>query len=108
MPFEHVEGRIAYLKAELKITDAQAQPWSVFAETMRANAAAMKAMHDDMMKGGMAVGLPDHLAAEQKMMSARLAMLGRMETAVKPLYAVLSAQQREAIDQAMAGPMGMM
>jgi LTXXQ motif family protein len=35
MPFEHVEGRIAFLKAELKITDAQAPQWNAFAETLR-------------------------------------------------------------------------
>ncbi len=46
MPFEHVEGRIAYMKAELKVTDAQLVPWNAFADTMRADASAMKAMHD--------------------------------------------------------------
>ncbi|PWC70184.1 hypothetical protein TSH20_07215, partial [Azospirillum sp. TSH20] len=34
LPFEHVEGRIAFLKAELGITDAQAPQWNAFADTL--------------------------------------------------------------------------
>jgi hypothetical protein len=45
MPFEHVEGRIAFLKAELKITDAQAPQWNAFAETLRSNAMSHRAAH---------------------------------------------------------------
>jgi len=43
----HVEGRIAYAKAELKITDAQLPLWNKVADTMRANAKAM----DDVFAG---------------------------------------------------------
>ncbi len=113
MPFEHVEGRIAYLKAELGITGAQSAPWAVFADAMRADAAAMRAAHEEMAKGGMMTdampaALPDRFAAQRKIMSARIAMLDRMEAGAKPLYAVLSADQRKIVDQAMPGPMGMM
>jgi len=118
MPYEHVEGRIAYLKAEMKITEVQAAPWNTFADAMRADAAAMKAMHEGMAQGGMMTGgttqgampaaLPDRFAAQRKMMTGRVAMLDRMEAGAAPLYAVLSADQRRVMDQAMAGPMGMM
>ena len=113
MPFEHVEGRIAYLKAELGITGAQSAPWAAFADAMRADAAAMRAAHEEMAKGGtmkdaMPAALPDRFAAQRKMMSARIAMLDRMEAGATPLYAVLSAEQRKVMDQAMPGPMGMM
>jgi hypothetical protein len=108
MPFEHVEGRIAYLKAELKITDAQSAPWDAFADTMRADATAMKTMRDDMMKDGMPTTMPDRMAAQHKMMSARIGMLERSEASTKALYASLSEDQRKAFDQMMSGPMGMM
>lgn len=113
MPFEHVEGRIAYLKAELGITGAQSAPWAAFADAMRADAAAMRAAHEEMTKGGMMMdampaALSDRFATQRKMMSARIAMLDRMEAGAKPLYAVLSAEQRKVMDQAMPGPMGMM
>jgi hypothetical protein len=35
---DRVEGRIAFLRAELKITDAQADVWNGFADALRANA----------------------------------------------------------------------
>lgn len=108
MTFEHVEGRIAYLKAELKITDAQSAPWDAFADTMRADATAMKAMHDGMMKGGMPTTMPDRMAAQHKMMSARIGIMERSEANTKALYAALSEDQRKAFDQMMSGPMGMM
>jgi len=108
MPFEHVEGRIAYLKAELKITDAQSAPWNAFADTMRADATAMKTMRDGMMKGGMPTTMPDRMAAQHKMMSARIGMMEHSEASTKALYASLSEDQRKAFDQMMSGPMGMM
>src|SRR5919202_1070827 len=37
-----VEGRIAFLKAELKITDAQTPQWNAVADAMRKNDAAMR------------------------------------------------------------------
>ena len=45
---DHVEGRIAFLKTELKITDAQQPLWNAVADAMRASAKDMAAMmpHD--------------------------------------------------------------
>src|SRR5215831_15280409 len=37
----HVEGRLAFLKTELKITDAQLPLWNALADAMRANAKTM-------------------------------------------------------------------
>jgi len=39
---EHVEGRLAFLKTELKITDAQLPLWNAFAEAARGNAKAIE------------------------------------------------------------------
>lgn len=108
MPFEHVEGRIAYLKAELKITDAQSAPWNAFADTMRANATAMTTLRDGMMKGGMPTTVPDRMAARHKMLSAQIGMMERSEASLNALYTSLSEDQRKAFDQMMSGPMGMM
>ena len=108
MPFEHTEGRIAFLKAELKITDAQAPQWNAFTETLRSNAKAHQTMHEQMTKDGMPSTWPERLAFQQKMLSARLDSLKDMEAAVKPLYATLNDEQRKLADQLMSGPMGMM
>jgi hypothetical protein len=108
MPFEHVEGRIAFLKAELKITDAQAPQWNAFAETLRSNAMSHRAAHQRMTTDAAPATWPERIAFQQKMLSTRLDGLKDMEAAVKPLYATLSDEQRKLADQLMSGPMGMM
>jgi len=42
MAREHIEGRLAFLKAELKITPEQEASWNAFAEVLRANARGMQ------------------------------------------------------------------
>ena len=42
MPVDHVEGRIAYRKVELAITDAQLPEWDAFAVALRVDAKAMQ------------------------------------------------------------------
>ncbi|MBP2292702.1 Spy/CpxP family protein refolding chaperone [Azospirillum rugosum] len=108
LPFEHVEGRIAFLKAELGITDAQAQPWNAFADALRANAKAHQAQHERMVKGGMPSSWPDRLALQQTALSAHLDALKALDAAAKPLYAVLTDDQKKAADRLLSGPMGMM
>jgi hypothetical protein len=110
MMVEHVEGRIAFLKAELKITDAQLPQWNAFADAMRDNAKAMQGM----MQGGMMMGmgqdgtLPDRLAAREKHLSARLDAIRKLKAAADPLYAALSADQKKTADELVMSPMGMM
>jgi hypothetical protein len=108
MPFEHAEGRIAFLKTELRITDAQTPQWNAFADTLRANAKSHQAMHEQMAKGGMPSSWLERLAFQQKAMSTRLDGLKALETAAKPLYAVLTDDQKKLADQLLSGPMGMM
>jgi hypothetical protein len=108
MPFEHTEGRIAFLKTELKITDAQTPQWNAFADALRANAKTHQAMHEQMTKGGMPSSWPERLTFQQKALSTRLDGLKALETAAKPLYAVLTDDQRKLADQLLSGPMGMM
>jgi hypothetical protein len=108
MPFEHTEGRIAFLKTELKITDAQTPQWNAFADALRANAKTHQAMHEQMTKGGMPSSWPERLTFQQKALSARLDGLKALEAAAKPLYAVLTDDQKKLADRLLSGPMGMM
>ena len=105
----HVEGRLAFLKTELKITDAQLPLWNGVADAMRANAKSMSAMMSGgMMAGSEAATLPEKLALREKMMTAHLDALRRFKAAVDPLYAALSPEQKKTADQLLMGPMGMM
>jgi hypothetical protein len=49
---DQVERRIAFLKAELKITEAQIPQWNPFADALRKNAHRMGEMPAMMMQGG--------------------------------------------------------
>jgi hypothetical protein len=104
----HVEGRVAFLKTELKITEAQLPLWNALAEAIRANAKGMGDMSGGMMGASQATTLPDKLAMREKMMTAHLEALHRLKAAVEPLYAALSDEQKKTADELLMGPMGMM
>src|SRR5262249_38376976 len=105
----HVEGRLAFLKTELKITDAQLPLWNTFAQAVRDNAKAMQdMMHGGMMGAAQSAQLPDKLGLREKMMTAHLEALRKLKAAVDPLYAALSDEQKKIADEIMLTPMGMM
>jgi hypothetical protein len=103
----HVEGRIAFLKAELKITDAQQPLWNTVADAMRASAKSMLGIANGMSMMGSATTLPERLAAHETVMAADLDGLRNFKAAVEPLYAALAADQKKTADTLMIGPMGM-
>jgi hypothetical protein len=104
---QHVEGRIAFLKAELKITEAQMPQWNAFAEALRANARGMSEMPTTMMgQGSASVSAPDRLDRMEKMMSATLEAVKGAKIALAPLYAVFTEEQKKVADQLIHGPMG--
>ena len=137
-PSQHIEGRLAFLKTELKITDAQAPQWAAYADAVRANAKRMGQLMDEMMSSGMmnygtmmgsqgmmmqgqpgtmmqgqtgaVMSVPDRLNWAERHMAAHMEMLQAIKGPAEDLYAVLSADQKSQADQLMGpmGPMGMM
>jgi hypothetical protein len=108
MMAQHVEGRIAFLKTELKITDAQLPQWNAFAQAMRDNATAMQGMQSMMMGMNQAGSLPDKLAAQEKILTGRLDAIHKLKAAADPLYAALNDDQKKSADELMISPMGVM
>jgi hypothetical protein len=108
MMAKHIEGHLAFLKTELKITDAQLPLWNVFAQAMRDNATAMQAMPHAMMGISKAATLPDKLAERETMLTAHIEAVRKLKAAADPLSAALNADQRKTADEIMLGPMGMM
>jgi hypothetical protein len=106
MMARHVEGRIAFLKAELKITESQQKLWDAVADAMRANAKAMTEMSGGTMTTGATANLPDRLAASEKALNARLDALHKYKAVVDPLYAALSDEQKKTADELVPGMMG--
>jgi len=108
MMAKHIDGRLAFLKTELKITDAQLPLWNALAQAMRANATAMQAMPDAMMGMSKAATLPDKLTERETMLTARIEAVRKLKGAVDPLYAALDANHKKTADEIMLSPMGMM
>jgi LTXXQ motif family protein len=103
---DHIEGRIAFLRAELGITDAQQPQWNAFADALRAQAGKMQPMHAQMMQGGMPQTWPDRLTFMEHMLSARLDAVKAMEEPVRALYAVLSPEQQKKANELVSHRMG--
>jgi hypothetical protein len=106
----HIEGRLAYVKAELKITEAQESLWSSYAAAARDSTNTMVARCTTMMSrhSGSTVSLPDRLDQNEQLMVAHLDAMRAMNKALKPLYAALNESQKQTADQLFSGPMGMM
>jgi hypothetical protein len=106
---EHVEGRLAYLKAELKLTDAQQAAWNTFADAYRATTqktakvcAAMDAAGADR---SMHKGVLGQLTMMEHHMSDHLDSLRGLKGALEPLFAALTEEQKKAADHALTNVM---
>lgn len=106
-PSSHIEGELAFLRAELKITDEQEKTWDAFA----------KAAHDadqsvNETQAPTASGHPptllDMMDSRAKTLTARLEAIKKLKGAVEPLYADLSKEQKAAADQMIPMHLGML
>jgi len=99
-----IEGRLAFLKAELKITDAQAPQWNAFAEVMRQNEQARRQRFEQLRasRGQPATAL-ERMERQSQLAEARNDSLKRFVAAFRPLYGSLSDDQKKAADELFAG-----
>ena len=105
----HIEGRLGFVKAELKVTDAQEGLWNAYAAAARENASTMIARCTTMMsRSGSQASLPDRLDENEQLLAAQLDAVRATNKTLKPLYAALSDSQKKTADQLFWGPMGMM
>jgi hypothetical protein len=95
---EHVEGHIAFLRAELKITDAQAKAWDEFAAAIRANAKQLNDMRVELAKADTADTSPvARMERQEKILTARLEIVRRTKPALLALYSALSDNQKKSL-----------
>lgn len=97
------EGRIAFIKAELAITDAQKAVWDSYAAALKKNLQGMQAMRPTMMKVMEAKTPVDRLDAHIAAMSGRLTSLQELKPALDKLYAALSEEQKKNVDRVLTG-----
>jgi hypothetical protein len=102
-PFRRIEGQLAYFRAELRITDAQAQPWNAFADAVRAQAERLRQATQQAMTGAAEPGpAPQQMERRIALLSAHLDAMRAVAAAATPLYAALSEEQRRNADDLMA------
>ncbi|WP_270933172.1 Spy/CpxP family protein refolding chaperone [Falsiroseomonas oryzae] len=102
-PFRRIEGQLAYFRAELRITDAQAQPWNAFADAIRAQAERLRQATQQAMAGAAEPGpAPQQMERRIALLSAHLEAMRAVAAAATPLYAALSEEQRRTADELMS------
>jgi hypothetical protein len=116
MPPSRIEGRLAFLKTELKITDAQSKQWDAVADLMRQQDKARRDRFEQMraqrasVQPGTAPTRPnalEELQRNQAMAEQRAADLKQFVVVFQPLYSSLSDEQKKTADQLFArGPGG--
>jgi hypothetical protein len=108
----HAPDRIASLKSELKITEAQTPAWNKFADALLAAAKSMEqsveGMEKQVTQAAAPASLPEQLDRHAKLASVRAANLTAIKTALDPLYASFSDEQKKIADELKIGPMGVM
>jgi hypothetical protein len=109
---DRIDGRLAFMKTELKITEAQNADWEALAKVVRSTAEAhnslMQAMMNDMRSGDLGkMSLPDRLALQETHLSARLDQVKEIKAAAGKLYGTFSEDQKKAADDIVLPMMGM-
>jgi hypothetical protein len=95
------EGKLAFLKSLLGITEAQSGPWNAFAEVVRVQAKSMAESQQKRMPtpGQPEVTLPQWVELHLQMMEEHLAAMKKIKPALDALYQALTPEQRQKADQ---------
>lgn len=99
----HAEGRVAFLRAELGITEAQKAVWDAYAAALKKNLASMQAGQQGMMSVMAAKTPVERLDAQVAQMESRATALKELKAPVAALYAALSSEQRAKASQLLTG-----
>jgi LTXXQ motif family protein len=109
---DRIEGRIAFLRAELNITEAQASAWNAFADAMRTNAKKLREVRASMMPQPdagqqQAPTVAERLDQQERSLVARLEGTRALKSTVTNLYGTLSEDQKKTANEPLAPQIGM-
>ena len=102
-----VEGRLAYVKTALSITEEQATAWKAYEDAARADVQSMQTVHQAMMTAMQSGSAIDRMQTHITMMQARLDALKALKPAAETLYQALTPEQKKKADT-LLGMSGMM
>ena len=92
------QGRLAYMKAELGITDAQMAAWDGYASAVNARVTSMQGMHAGMMQAMQTGSAITRMDAHIKAMQSMVDSMQALKPATEALYAVLTDEQKQKAD----------
>ena len=101
-----IDGRIAFLKAELKITPAQEPQWQQVAAAMRENANVLDRTIATARQDRAEMDAVQRLELREQFAKARADNDARLLAAFKPLYAGLSPEQQQMANRLVAAHHG--
>jgi hypothetical protein len=109
----HTEGHLAFLKAELQISNRQEKAWTAFANSMRGIHKRMDDMKATMGPGmmmdqGKRQPAPEAIQMHIHMMEDKLENLKTLQSATAKLYEALNADQKATTDELLVCCMGPM
>jgi hypothetical protein len=93
-----MEGRLAYIKAELGVAEAQISAWNDYASAVKARGTTMQDMRTAMAQATETGSALDRLDAHTKMMESLVESLKALRPTTEALYKVLSADQKKKAD----------
>lgn len=95
---DRVEGRIAFLRAELKISDQQSPAWNEFADALRMGAKRHNEMRQHM-SAASATSMSARLEEHERLLNARLESTRSIRSALGRLQATLTEEQKRTLDE---------
>ena len=105
MPTDRIEGRIAYLHAERRITEAQMAAWKEVAAALRANAKRLtEAKPDEGQRAN--ASMLERADAQERLLVVRLETIRALKIATAKLYPMLDEAQKRSAEELMAPYLG--
>jgi len=95
-PLDHIDGRLAFLRVELRITEQQDAAWEEFAQALRAARLHLVEAREVLQVAGHASHTPtERLAAYERHLAARLEAVRAARDTFGRLYISLDESQRQ-------------
>ena len=94
---DRLEGRLAFIRAELHITDSQSSAWNAFADGIRSSRRHLIEARQQLNQGFSKP--PDRLEQYERHLALRLDAVKSARTAFSQLYSTLNDAQKHAADE---------
>lgn len=101
---QKVDQKLAALKGELKITEAQTPAWNAVADAMRANANAMRTAAEAKKAGGKPTDALKRMEQRDAWTKLRAQNSDRLLSAFRPLYAQFNDEQKQIASEKFMAP----